>query len=273
MNKIYLKLVLVFLCLNLSPAHGQGIKFGLEMPRRVVSLDMCADQYVLGLAARPQIAALSPRAMAPESYFRLRARGIKQVRAEAEAILSLHPDLVIRQWGGDARLLDRLEKNHIATVQLQNLDRIEQAKPELMRIGKALGQPYAMQGEVNRLNMALKTLPLIGNSKHFLYYTPSGFSTGTGSFLGSAFSAMTFKVIGNEKGYYYIDPEHFMQIKADTFGLGFFDIKTMEARGVGRTLGVREILKKHEVLNLPPQALSCADWTSVISLSELRQPS
>ena len=101
--KIYLALILALFSTNLCPAQGLDVTEAAKPPLRIVSLDMCADQYVLGLVARPQIAALSRSAMAPESYFRNRAKGIRLVNAEAEAILSLHPDLVIRTWGGDAR--------------------------------------------------------------------------------------------------------------------------------------------------------------------------
>ena len=268
--KIYLALILALFSTNLCPAQGLDVTEAAKPPLRIVSLDMCADQYVLGLVARPQIAALSRSAMAPESYFRNRAKGIRLVNAEAEAILSLHPDLVIRTWGGDARLLAFLENNHIKTIQIQNLDSVFQARSELIRIGKALGSKQALGGEVIQLDQALKTLPSIGKSQRFLYYTPSGYSTGSGSFIGSVFSAMKFDLIVQTKGFYYIDPEHFIQIKTDIYGLGFFDLRTMEGRGAGRTMGVGAVLKQHKVINLPPQALSCADWTAVISLSDHR---
>jgi iron complex transport system substrate-binding protein len=69
-------------------------------PRRIVSLDYCADQFVLALADRDQIAALSRGSQRDDSYYRTRAAGIRQTRGTLEEVLALRPDLVIRNWGG-----------------------------------------------------------------------------------------------------------------------------------------------------------------------------
>ena len=53
-------------------------------PMRIVSLDYCADQYVLKLADREQILAISPDATGDFSYMREAARGVPTVRAAAE---------------------------------------------------------------------------------------------------------------------------------------------------------------------------------------------
>ncbi|MEZ5998409.1 MAG: hypothetical protein R3B98_06925 [Hyphomonas sp.] len=73
-----------------------------EKPR-VVSLDYCADQFVLGLADREQILAVSKDAEKPFSHLRDRAAGLPKVRAAAEDVVALKPDIVVRSWGGDAR--------------------------------------------------------------------------------------------------------------------------------------------------------------------------
>ena len=71
------------------------------VPSRIVSLDFCADQFLLELADRGQITALSTQSQAEHSFWRARAKGIPQVRARAEAVLALRPDLVVRTYGGD----------------------------------------------------------------------------------------------------------------------------------------------------------------------------
>ena len=49
-------------------------------PRRIVSLDGCADQYVLGLAPLADVIAVSDRATLPESWFRDRVGKIRKAR-------------------------------------------------------------------------------------------------------------------------------------------------------------------------------------------------
>ncbi len=65
-------------------------------PRRVVSANLCADQLLLALADRDQIASLSPFATDPDiSYLAAAAKGIDQNRGAVEDILRLESDLVL----------------------------------------------------------------------------------------------------------------------------------------------------------------------------------
>ena len=65
-------------------------------PRRIVSLNTCADQYVLALADPGQIAALSPYGHDPElSAAVAKARRFPVLKRPAEEVLALRPDLVI----------------------------------------------------------------------------------------------------------------------------------------------------------------------------------
>ena len=90
-------------CVILSGLAG----FAAAEPVRptVVSLDYCADQYVLALADREQILAVSKDAERMFSLLREKAAGIPKVRAAAEDVVALAPDVVVRSWGGDARAL------------------------------------------------------------------------------------------------------------------------------------------------------------------------
>ncbi|MCG8441008.1 MAG: ABC transporter substrate-binding protein, partial [Caulobacterales bacterium] len=71
-----------------------------ERPARVVSLDFCADQYVLKLVERQRVLALSPDATREFSYMRAEAAGVRSVRPRAEDVILLEPDLVVRSYGG-----------------------------------------------------------------------------------------------------------------------------------------------------------------------------
>ena len=77
---------------------------------RIVSLDFCADQYVLKLADREQILAVSPDAVREFSYMRETAQGLPTVRSVAEDVLILKPDLVVRSYGGGPKAGDFFER-------------------------------------------------------------------------------------------------------------------------------------------------------------------
>ena len=77
-----------------SPLQVSG-----EKPMRIVSLDFCADNYVLKLADPDQILKLFlPDAEKDFSHMRDAAVGFRTVRPVSEDILILKPDLVVRSW-------------------------------------------------------------------------------------------------------------------------------------------------------------------------------
>src|SRR3546814_12608420 len=65
------------------------------IPQRIVSINLCADQLVLALADRGQIAGLTKNATDPEmSGEAAKARGIALLSNSAEQILAIEPDLI-----------------------------------------------------------------------------------------------------------------------------------------------------------------------------------
>ena len=80
---------------EISPLQVSG-----EKPMRIISLDFCADNYVLKLADPDQGTAISPDAEKDFSHMRNAAAGFRTVRPVSENILILKPDLVVRSYGG-----------------------------------------------------------------------------------------------------------------------------------------------------------------------------
>eukprot|EP01034_Spumella_vulgaris_P018901 gene18901-24162_t len=66
------------------------------VPQRIVSINLCADQLVLALADRGQIAGLTKNATDREmSGEAAAARGIPLLSNSAEQILAIEPDLIV----------------------------------------------------------------------------------------------------------------------------------------------------------------------------------
>ncbi|MEQ1491814.1 MAG: ABC transporter substrate-binding protein, partial [Terricaulis sp.] len=110
-------------------------------PRRIVSLDYCADQFVLALADREQIAALSVGARRDDSYFRDRARGIRQARDTLEEVLALRPDLVIRSWGGPWDAEQVYARFGVPVLQVGDTPDFASARGDLLDAAQTLGHP------------------------------------------------------------------------------------------------------------------------------------
>src|ERR1051325_3714026 len=80
-------------------------------PRRIVSTFLCTDEYVFRLVPRDRIAALSYLAGDTHpvvSTIADKVKGIPLVRASAESVLALKPDLVITYQATNARLRQQL---------------------------------------------------------------------------------------------------------------------------------------------------------------------
>src|SRR5271167_3350439 len=83
----------VLLGLGLAPANGATAP---ARPHRIVSLNACADQYLIALADKDQIAALTQFARDPNlSFYAARARDYPYTHGQAEAVLALRPDLIV----------------------------------------------------------------------------------------------------------------------------------------------------------------------------------
>jgi len=111
-------------------------------PRRIVSMNVCTDQFVLLLADRAQIAGLGRTAEDPHNsaYFE-RAAGLPKHRARAEEVLALKPDLVVT--GGYARreTNEMLERLKVPMLHLRTLAGIADIPAEIRRAATAFGHP------------------------------------------------------------------------------------------------------------------------------------
>lgn len=152
-------------------------------PRRIVSLNTCADQYLIALADRTQVAALTQFSRDPNlSFYADRAAAYPTTRGDAEAVLALRPDLVIGtpfQHGDAAALLRR----QVRMLDLAPAENFPDVVRQTRMIAAAIGHPgrgealvRAMQARVD----AAGRRPLRGVAAH---YQRGGFVSGPGSLM------------------------------------------------------------------------------------------
>ncbi len=155
---------------------------------RIVSLDYCADQYLLKLADREQILAVSPDAGADYSYMRASASGLQSVRPVAEDVLLLKPDLVVRSYGGGPGISPLLERAGVRVVQIGWTSQIDGDGPgtitgNLRDVARGLGQ--SARGEVVIAETRARLSALAGRrpGASAMYLTPGGVTSGPGSLI------------------------------------------------------------------------------------------
>jgi iron complex transport system substrate-binding protein len=125
-------------------------------PHRVVSANLCADQLVLALADREQIASLSPFARDPSlSFLASQAAGIEQNRGSVEDILRLEADLVLigAYDSRYARVL--LEAKAVPFQILAPWRDFEDGRAQIRSLALALGHPERGEALITRIDQAL----------------------------------------------------------------------------------------------------------------------
>ena len=181
---------LSYMSLTAPSAKGDLARpVGMFRPQRIVSLDFCADQFVLQLADRSQIAALSTQSRADHSYWRAKAIGLPQVRSSAEAVLALSPDLVVRTYGGEPNAPAFLGKAGIPVLQLGEGEDFNAVRRNLRLVSRALGHADRGEAAVASLDQTLARAHRTGAPVTALYVTPGGVQAGSDTSLGKMMAA------------------------------------------------------------------------------------
>lgn len=153
-------------------------------PQRIVSLNLCADQLVLALADRGQIAGLTRNAtdvaMSAEAA---RARGLRLLSKSAEEIVALDPDLVIGMPARRSAAIAVLEDQNYRMVDLKSAERYDQIQASIRKTAEAVGHPDRGAAMVARMDRELAGIPRLGRGRVAAYYQRRGFLTGTGTLI------------------------------------------------------------------------------------------
>ncbi len=128
---------------------------GSAQARGVVSLNLCTDQFLLALAPE-RIAALSFLARDTTlSVFAEAAKAHPWVRADAEAVLALEPDLVLAaNWGAQATLA-ALERHGSQVVRSDLPQSFTAIRAETTRLGQVLGVEARAADLLTRMDRTL----------------------------------------------------------------------------------------------------------------------
>lgn len=152
-------------------------------PRRIVSLNTCADQYVLALADPGQIVALSPYGHDPElSAAITRARKFPVLKRPAEEVLALRPDLVIGFPAGEGAIVGA-PRGKWRTLGLPSADSFAMIRQQIRQVAATVGHPARGEALITRMERDLAALPRPGHAGVAAYYQRRGYMTGTGTLV------------------------------------------------------------------------------------------
>jgi iron complex transport system substrate-binding protein len=230
-------------------------------PLRVMALDQCADQYVLALRPDAELA-LSPRADDPDAWLRDAAAGRRRVRPTLEAAIAFRPDVVVRYWGGEPRLLARLEATGVRVVTIEDATDFNGVRADIRTVAQGLGVPERGQALTARMDARLRAAALgpLAPRPSALYLTAGGFTAGRGTLVDAILAAAGFANAAPGPFFAPVSVERIALYPPARFVLGFFDQVRGDWRGPGRHPVVQRAAKGKVSARLPAAALTCPAW-------------
>lgn len=229
-------------------------------PLRVMSLDQCGDQYALALRPDADLA-LSPRADDPDSWLREAAAGRRRVRPTLEAAIAFEPDVVVRYWGGEPRLLAALEARDVRVLTIEDAVEMEGVRDNIRTV--AAGLDAEARGEALQAHMTERLAQAATPHEapaSALYLTPGGFTAGRGTLMDAILKAAGFDNLAPSPGFAPVSVERIALSPPHRFILGMFDRLRDDWRGPGRHPVIQAAAKDHIAARLPATALSCPAW-------------
>jgi iron complex transport system substrate-binding protein len=248
----------------LAAALGLGLPViaSAAPPDRVLSVDQCADQYVIALADRAAIVGVSPLAKGPDSYMRVQAAGLPEHRATLESVLAAHPRIVVRSWTPDARLVPALRARGIEVVQIGEADDFAAIRRNVRAVASALGRAARGEALIARMNADLAQAHGAWGGRRALYLTPGGVTAGSGTLTDAILSAAGLINAASRPGYSPVPLEKLALTPPDALVLGFFDPAHVGRWSVGRRPIIQRLAREHAIAAIPADLQLCPAWFS-----------
>ena len=227
---------------------------------RVMSLDQCADQYVMALAPRGSIVGVSHRADDADSRLRAQAAGLAKRRATLEAAFAANPDVVVRYWGGDPRLVRALERRGVRVAVIDEASDFTGVRANVVRVAAALGREAEGARLVQRMEADLAEADRAWGGRRALYLTPGGFTAGPGTLVDAVMRAAGLRNAAAGPGYAAAPLEALVLATPPAFVLGFFDTARYARWQIARHPVLMRLRRGRTVASLPAALLGCPAW-------------
>jgi iron complex transport system substrate-binding protein len=263
--------ILFGVCLAACLAACGGSTAAPTRPMRIVSLDYCADQYVLALVERERILALSPDARKNFSYYRAAAAQFPSVSPREEDVLALAPDLVVRTYGGGPNAAATYARAGIAVVDIGYADTLADVRQVLLQTAAQLGASQRGARLAEDMRQRLATISTGHKRGTALYITPGGVTSGPGTLVGAVLSAAGFENFQAEPGWQAIPLERLAYETPDVIVAGFAESYAADTErwSVARHPVVRTAAARTSTIFLPASSTACGGWFVVDAIERL----
>jgi len=155
----------------------------------VVSLNLCSDQLLV-LLAPEQVAALSPLARdATLSFVAAQAAALPVVRSSAEAVLRLHPGLVLAGAYGAQTTVALLAQEGVPVWRLDMPQDFAAIRSQTTLLAARLGVPKRGEALIAAMDATLRAVPPAAHRTTAVAWEPRGYTAGPGTLLDAVLRA------------------------------------------------------------------------------------
>lgn len=189
------------LLIGLALCAGQaGAQVASEdAPARVVSMNLCTDQFALMLAAPGQLVSVSYVSADPvTSPMAAEAAAYPLNYGSAEQIYLMRPDLVLANPWTDPTAVAMLRRLGIAVIQVPGVQTLSDIPDRIAMIGEILGREAAAQTLISRFETDLAALSPATPRLTAAFFGPNGYTMGEGSLAHEILTLAGFRNIAAE---------------------------------------------------------------------------
>jgi len=256
-----------------APADEVASAEGNDAPRRIISLDYCADQYVLALAEREDILALSPYSEDDYSYLREEASGIAKVRPVAEDVLALKPDLIVRTYGGGPKAAEFFAAASVPVVQIGYAATLADVPGVLEQAAIDLKAEEKGAEIIQDYRARLDSIEPQAQPRTVLYMTSGGVTTGPGTMIDEMFTAAGLVNFETRPGWHALPLERLAKEQPDLIASAFYETGTdyMDAWSASGHPVARRQLKEQPVIRLDSAWTACGGWFLIEAIEALAE--
>ena len=246
MRRLLLPLMLLF-----APA----VRSAPPRPAHIVSLNLCADQFLIELADPGQIAGLTRLSHMPNmSPIAGTAARFPTIGSSAEALLAVRPDLILTGWPGQADPAVRagLRTDILVIPPANNYSDIVS---QVRLIARAVGHPDRGEALIRHMDAALAAIPKTGGGRIAADYQRRGYLSGTGTLMDDMMRRVGLRNLTAELGLpalAHLSLEQFVMQRPD-----FLITGTGKARDLGSAMLDHPAIAGIPRLRLPGPLVDC----------------
>ena len=237
----------------------------------VVSLDYCADQYVLKLVAHDRVLSLSKDSTREFAYMREAARDFPKVRPVAEDIIALQPDLIVRTYGGGPNITQFFTRLDIPVLQIGYANTVDSIKDVINTVAMQLGVPQTGDNIIADMERRIAALPQSAQARQTLYVTPGGVTGGPGTLVNSMMTVAGVANYQTQSGWRSLPLEALAYEKPHLVATAFYGDKTSHGNfwSAARHPVIRDQLGTTESVALRGATTACGGWFIVDAIELL----